>query len=87
MEHLNGPQMTSETASTASGDGGKLESQMYHQLRKLINVVVRNEYTRPSAVHNNLSLSIRILVRRHVMLRTDPAISQQLLFNAANIIF
>ncbi|CDI74711.1 dynamin-like protein, putative [Eimeria praecox] len=31
--------MTSETASTASGDGGKLESQMYHQLRKLINVV------------------------------------------------
>ncbi|CDJ58415.1 dynamin-like protein, putative [Eimeria maxima] len=39
MEHLNGPQMTSETASTASGDGGKLESQMYHQLRKLINVV------------------------------------------------
>lgn len=39
MEHVNGPQVASETASTASGDGAKLESQMYHQLRKLINVV------------------------------------------------
>ena len=40
MEQFNGPQMASETASTASSDGAKLESQMYHQLRKLINVVV-----------------------------------------------
>ncbi|KAL8452904.1 hypothetical protein Emag_002121 [Eimeria magna] len=35
----NGLQLASETASTASGEGGKLESHMYLQLRKLINVV------------------------------------------------
>ncbi|KAL8450242.1 hypothetical protein Emed_002599 [Eimeria media] len=39
MERPNGLQMASETASTASGEGGKLESHMYLQLRKLINVV------------------------------------------------
>ncbi|KAL8435919.1 hypothetical protein ACSSS7_002119 [Eimeria intestinalis] len=39
MERPNGLQMASETASTASGEGAKLESHMYLQLRKLINVV------------------------------------------------